>query len=132
MDNILSAVKLQFLLVYVIDVINFLSSVEEHLEQVRTILRLLPRAEFPLKLKNCFLFQDNFDNLRHEVQWDGLGVSMRVTDAIWRLQHLTELTELMSFLGLCNVFGEFVQKFAYIATSLIHKFIRTRLSTLDE
>lgn len=51
-DVILATVKWQFALVYLDDVIVFSSSLEDHVEHVATVLRLLKDAGVTLKLKS--------------------------------------------------------------------------------
>lgn len=100
MNIVLSTVNWQFALVYLDDVIMFWRSVEDHLDHLRTVLELLPRAEVSSKLKTCFFFEDRIDYLGHVIPPARLGISTKATDEIHGLKHDTTVTEIKSFLGL--------------------------------
>lgn len=88
MDIILSTFKWQFALIYLENVVNVLWSVEEQLENLRTLLVLLSRAATSLKLKKWLSFDDCIDYLGHIIQPDVLNLSTNATDAIHRLYAL--------------------------------------------
>lgn len=71
-----------------------------------------------MKLKECFFFQDCIRYFGHVIQRARPGISTKATDEISGLQHITKVTELKSFLGLCNVFRRFVPNFARVAALL--------------
>lgn len=57
LDTIFSAIKCQFALKYMDDVIISLSPVEQHLDHIQTVIRLLSRSGILLQLKRYFLFK---------------------------------------------------------------------------
>lgn len=132
MENLLLMGKRKFALVDLDDVVIFSRSVAEHLDRLRTVLGLLPRAKVSLSLKMCFFVEECIDYLGHIVQPGTLGISTKVTDAIGGLQHTTNVTELKSlFLGLRTVFRRLVQNFIRIAALLSGNLKRASHSTLD-
>lgn len=104
MDIILTTVKCQFELVYQDDVVIFSRSVEEHLDRVQYVLGLLLRASISLELKECFFIEDCIDNLGHVMQPGRHKISTKASNTIRKLDPSTNVTEIKSFHGLCNVF----------------------------
>lgn len=74
------------------------------------------------------------DYLGQVIRPGKIATSDKETDAIRGLMQLTNVTELKSFLGLCNVFHRFVPNFAWIAAALQQANERSALSLdgLDE
>lgn len=64
-DSLLSIVKWQLALVHLDDVVIFLRAIEEHLDHIRTVLGILPRAGVPLGLRRCLLFKDRIEYFGH-------------------------------------------------------------------
>lgn len=124
-DRILSKVKWQFAIVCLEDVFIFSRSAEKRLDQPRTVIGLLSKAGESLKRNKCYLLEDRIEYLRHIVQPYRLGISTKATNSFHRLQHTTVVTELKSFLALCNVLRRFVASFARIAAALNFRLKKT-------
>lgn len=121
MEIKLSSLKEQFLLVYLHDVVIFLRSLNQHLQPIRTVLRLLSRAGVSLTLTKYFSFEDCIEYLGHVIQPCTLRISTEAGDAIDGLQYPINLTEFSSFLCLCNGFRRLKPKFARIGTLVVCK-----------
>lgn len=122
-------------LVYLEEVIVFTPWFEKHLEHVATVLSLLKDARFTLKLKKWAFFTDTVDNFGHIIMPRKLEVVARTNHAIFGLRETRGVTEMGSFLGLCNVFRRFVPIFARIAAPLnpkLRKNERTKFDHLTE
>lgn len=89
-------------LVYLDDMVLFLTSVEQHQDHQQNVLQLLSRASVSLKVNKCS--ENCIDYFGFVIQPGTLSISMKAIDALHRLQNLTNVTELKFFLGLCNVF----------------------------
>lgn len=61
-----------------------------------------------MELKKCLFFDGRIDYLGRIVQPFRLGKATEEPDVMCRLQQATSVTELKSFIGLCNVFRQFV------------------------
>lgn len=97
-DVILATDKWQYATVYLYEVIIFSKTAFEHLEHVRSVLRLLSEAGVTLKLKKCHLFTDTVDYLGHVIIFVTLEVASHTTAAIDGLKHPTTVTDLRYFL----------------------------------
>lgn len=107
-----------FVLGYLKDVVIFWRSVEEDLDHLWTLQELLSRDNVSLRLNKRFFVKDEIDYLGHEVRRDRLGRSTKSTDAICEPQQPTNLTELKSFLRLCDLYRRSVPSVIRIAAPL--------------
>lgn len=100
MDNILSAVELQFALVYGEDVIIFFRSAQEHLDHPRIVMGVLSRPRVSLKLKECFSSKDGIDSFCQVIRPGRFGILTEATNTICSLQQATNVTHVKSSIGL--------------------------------
>lgn len=98
MDIILSTVKWPFVSLHVDDDLEFMGSVEIHLDQLRNVLEIVSRGGVSLKLKQ-FFFEDRICYQSHKIHPSIFGISTTATDLIC-IQLPPHGTELESFLGL--------------------------------
>jgi Reverse transcriptase (RNA-dependent DNA polymerase) len=118
LDMLLSKVKWKYALVYLDDIIIYSESLEEHFEQLDSVLSILRKAGATLKLSKCHLFQPSVDYIGHVVYPGKLAVAQKNIDTLAQAHHRSTRTELRSFLGMCNVYRKFVSGFAKIAAPL--------------
>lgn len=91
------------MLVYFGDIVILLTTFEELLQHIKTVLGPLLRADVWLKLEKCFL-EDGIDYQRPVIKTCRLAILMKVTDAIHILQSPFSITELRSSLSPCHIF----------------------------
>lgn len=115
----------QLALVYPDDIVVFSKSRQDHIEQIRRVLKVPEKAGAAFTLKNCKLFSETVDHLDHVIQTGRPKLAYYTTDAVTKLEHCTSQTELCSFLGLCNLFRWFVPNFVRLAALLNKKLKRT-------
>lgn len=108
MDSILSAVKLQFALVYLNKTVFFSKYPEKHILHVRSVLRLPMIAGTTLQYEQVRFIAETIDYLEHINRPIRLQNTSHKINAIFKQQKLTSLTKLSSFLGLRNVFQRIV------------------------
>lgn len=73
------------------------------------------------KLKKCLFFTGTIYSLGHIIRPGMIDVGTYSIESIEALPTATNMTELRSFLGLCNVFRHFVPRFAHVTASLNKK-----------
>jgi hypothetical protein len=118
LDMILAKVKWNYALIYLDDVIIYSKTVEEHMTHLDEVLGLLRTAGASLKLKKCHFFQTKVNYLGHVIYPGKLAVAQKNIDTLEKAVYPTKRTELRSFLGMCNVYRRFVERFAKIAAPL--------------
>ena len=120
-DIILASVKWQYALVYLDDVIVYSKSIEEHFGHLDHVLQLMHDAGLTLKLNKCEFFRSSVDYLGQVISPGKLQVTQRAIEAIKKARHPLNVSEMRSFLGLCNVYRRFVKGFTKIANPLNRK-----------
>lgn len=118
MDVILSSVRRQFALLYLDDTVSFWESPKKQIGRVRKVLTLLRDAGVITGPKECKLFPMKIHYLGYVNRPRRFEVSFYKTDGSHVLKAPSYLTNLRYFLGLCNVFRQFIPNFAHLATSL--------------
>ena len=110
--------KWQHCLVYLDDVIIFSADVNAHVHHVDEILGILGRAGVSLKFAKTEFFKRSVDYLGHTISPGKLSVPTTKCDALRDATYPTTKTQLRSFLGTCNVYRRFVEKFAFVSAPL--------------
>lgn len=77
MDDMLSSVKWQTILMYTDDMVIFFKAMEEHQDHIQTVLRLPSRTVVSLKEKSCFFFEDKINHLSQFLPPDGLRYRLK-------------------------------------------------------
>lgn len=132
MEVLLMKINWQFALVYSYDTVMYWRTPEEHIEYVRQVFTLLNEADVTHSLMKCEFFNNCMDYLGHVIRLERLEWSTRTIDAVRGLQHASNLTELRSFFGLCNVFRRFVPNLTPFAAPLNKKPQKGNCRTLKD
>lgn len=128
---LLSAVKYQFVLVYLDDIVIVSRSPTKHIAHVRRVLSILKNAVMTLKLKKCRFFAETIDYLEQILRSRRFEKASHTTDARRERKGPTNLTELHSILVLCTVFRRIVPNNARLASSIYRKLKKAQLSTFQ-
>lgn len=103
-----------------------------HIKHVREILILFQDTGVTLRLKKCTFYTEKINYLGHVVKPGKLEIASHIADAIHDLKTPQTLTDLRSFLGICNVFRRFVPNFPIIAAPLSKKLMKNQPANLWE
>lgn len=85
----------------------------EHLTQLENFLRLLPIAVLSLYLSSCLLLQSSVNYLGHVVHPGKLAVALKAVYTVTEMSIPKSMTEVRSFLGLCNDYLNFSDLYAH-------------------
>ena len=118
MNKILKPVLYISALVYLDDIIVFSKSIDEHIEHLATVFKLLAEAGLKLKLNKCEFFRDKIDYLGHVVSREGVAPNEQKIISITNYPVPKNVKEVSSFLGLASYYRKFIRAFAEKAHSL--------------
>ena len=130
MDILLSPSRWKLCLEYLDDIIIFSESWEEHIVHGDEIVSVMEKAAVKLKLHKCECFVEKIKYLVHVVRTGTLEVDAARTTALEQVRYPQTQTQLGSFLGLCNVYRQFVPHYAknaHLLNQLLKKDNRTSL-----
>ena len=110
--------------VYVDDILVTGATVEEHLRNLDAVLGILENARLRLNKSKCFFLRSRIEYLGHIIDGDGLHPTDEKVTALKEAPPPTNLTELLSFLGIVNYYAKFLPNLATTLTPLyrlLHK-----------
>lgn len=101
------------------------------MKHTRMVLRLLKDVGVTLKLQKRAFFTNKVDYSGHIIRLGRLGVDSHTAEAICELKTTTTVTDLRSFLGLCNVLKRSVPNFVRIVSLLSRHLKKTQAKDLE-
>ena len=104
--------------VYLDDMIIYAPSVQQQLQRLRAALQLLRVHKLYAHRTKSEFVVDTIEFLGHTVSSGSLAVQRHHTKAVAAFPPPTNLTQLRSWLGMCNYYRRFVNGFAAIAAPL--------------
>ena len=116
MQRVLSG--LQFISVYLDDVIVYSETLEEHASHLRTVFERLRTANLKLNPAKCKFVCKEVDYLGHVITPAGLKPSERNLAAVREFPVPTKLKHLRQFLGLTSHYRRFIHNYAKLAHPL--------------
>lgn len=92
MDVVLASVKWKFALVYLEEVVVFSNTVDDHIDHLKAVLKLLKNAGLTLNLKKCFFFHNNIYYLGHVIKLGSLEVAPKESASNEKLKPSSNIT----------------------------------------
>ena len=108
----------KFVLVYLDDILIYSKNKEDHMKHLEIVLKTLRDNKLFGKLSKCEFLQTKIDYLGHVITQDGIEVNPNKIEAIKSWEPPNSVTQVQSFLGLCNYYRRFVKDFSVIASPL--------------
>jgi len=110
---------LDFVLVYLDDILVFSKSQVEHEQHLRKVLEALRAEKLYAKMSKCSFCKPSVEFLGHVVSSDGVHVDPKKIESIDKWPLPKSATEVRSFLGLGNYFKRFIQGYSSLVAPLV-------------
>lgn len=131
MEVILSNVKRHYVFIYLDDIVAFTRTPKDYIEYTRSTFRLLKDVVTTLNLNKCVFFKNRMNCLCRMIRPGKLEVINQTANVIQGLYVPTIVSELRSFLGLCNFCTPFLPIFANIVSRLLKGICKTQGKELE-
>lgn len=118
MDDVLRDYIGKICYVYIDDIIIFGKTIEEHLNNLETILQVLRNANFKIQPDKSEFIKTEVEFLGFIVSENGLKPNPKKVEAIQKYPKPTNLKELRMFLGLSGYYRRFIKDYAKLAKPL--------------
>lgn len=118
MDNVLRGLQGIHCMVYLDDVIIFSSSLDEHIQKLRTIFDRFRQTRLKIQLDKSEFLRTEVLYLGHTVTKDGLRPNDDKIKAVLNYPLPKTTTDIKSFLGLVGYYRRFIKDFAKITQPL--------------
>ena len=118
MNRVFSPYLDKFVIVFIVDILVYSGSPEEHAEHLRTVLQILRERQLYAKFSKCQFWLDKVAFLGHVIQVEGISVDPQKIEAIVNWKPPMNVSEVRNFLGLAGYYRKFFERFSKIATPL--------------
>ena len=98
MNRVFSPYLDKFVIVYIVDILVYSGSPEEHAEHLRTVLQILRECQLYAKFSKCQFWLDKVDFLGHVISTEGISVDSQKIEAIVNWKRPTNVSEVRSSL----------------------------------
>ncbi|UYV83878.1 hypothetical protein LAZ67_X000489 [Cordylochernes scorpioides] len=104
--------KIEGVVCFMDDIVVYGSSLEEHNERVRQVLKKIQEEGMTLNPEKCQFGVKTVKFLGHSLSSEGLFIDEEKLDAITKMEAPRSTKELKSFLGMVNYLGKFIPNLA--------------------
>ncbi len=119
MNNIFrTMIDENFVVVFMDDIVIYSKSVAEHAVHLRRVLNELKKQRLYAKASKCTFFTRAVQFLGHILTPEGVHPMPEKREAIKAWPVPKDKEQLRSFLGLCNYYSKFIDKYSHIAAPL--------------
>ena len=119
MNDILRPLLDVCVIVFIDDILIYSETENQHHNDVCKVFDLLRQHQLYVKLSKCEFFKHEVEFLGHIVGNGQIKMCPSKVDAILQWPIPSSITDIRSFLGLCNYYRKFIQGFSTIASPLI-------------
>jgi len=118
MNRILQPYLNQFVVVYLDDILIYSKTEEEHLKHIDLVLEILKKNKLYANKEKCQFFKTEVEFLGNIVGRGTIRMDPSKISTVTQWPTPSTVTEVRSFLGLCNHFRKFIKDFESIASPL--------------
>ncbi|UYV76724.1 K02A2.6-like, partial [Cordylochernes scorpioides] len=118
MDNLLRGLEWTICLCYLDDIIEFSKTMDEHLQRLEMVLSCFSKAGLRLNSEKCSFGTSQMKVLGHLIDGCGIYPDPDKVEAVMKFPRPKNVSEVISFLGLCSYYRRFIKSFAAIAGPL--------------
>lgn len=111
---------LDFVFVYIDDILVFSSSFEEHKEHLRILFQRLTLWGLRVKPSKCVLGVPSLDFLAHEISISGVRPSVDRAKPIQEFPAPATLQQAQQFVGMVNYYRRFIPKLSHLLTPIFN------------
>ncbi|XP_057755441.1 uncharacterized protein LOC130974589 [Arachis stenosperma] len=108
----------RFVVVYLDDIVVYSNTLEEHVEHLRTVFKILRENNLYVKKEKCSFARDEVHFLGHIIKGGTLCMDQGKVKAIKEWEPPNKISELRSFLGLANYYRRFIKGYSAKAAPL--------------
>ena len=109
-NNVFSRYLDKFVLVFLDDTLTYSKNEEEHVEQLRLILKLLRKHKLYSKLSRCDFCEYRIHYSGHIISDRGISVDPKKIDSMMIWPAPRKLTKVISFMGLAGYCRKFTEE----------------------
>ena len=118
LDEILQPQNLDFLTIYVDDILIALRTFTEHIEHLEYVLDKLQKGGMTVNWEKSKFLQTEIHFLGFIITPEGIKANPEKVESILKFPEPRNIKQLQSFLGLCNFYRKFQRNYAQITSKL--------------
>ena len=119
MENILRPMLYEGVIAFLDDVIIYSKTIEEHLELLDRVLKLMSDAGLKLHPGKCEMVSTKIVYLGYIITEEGVRANPEKTEVLTNWPKIRTVKDVMRFLGFCGFFRRFIPNYSSIAQPLI-------------
>ncbi|KAB5587857.1 Retrotransposable element Tf2 [Ceratobasidium theobromae] len=120
MNNIFRDLLDIYVIVYLVDILIFSNSKEEHLLHIKEVLCCLDANQLFCNPDKCFFLKDHIGYIGLTITPEGISMEQEKVKAIREWPTPSTVKQVQSFLGFANFYRRFVQNFSSLARPLTY------------
>ena len=118
MIKVFDSVLDKCVVIYLDDILIYSKTKSEHLQHIRSVLKLLRQNGLYAKLSKCSFMQEQTEFLGHVISKDGMHTNAGLVRAIKEWPQPKKQRDVQQFIGLAQFYQQYINHFAEIALPL--------------
>ena len=120
MDRVIRGLEYKIALAYLDDIIVFGSTIEECIDNLRTVFQRVRDAGLKLKPSKCSLFQLETNYLGHIISAEGVKTDPKKVEDVKNFGQPRNVKDVQTFMGMTQYYSKFIKDFMEISLPLYH------------